>query len=117
MPPSALIHALEQSLGERGLDPTAATRVVREAELSRPVAILLLEEISTEPALAAEIERVWRERGGMLFVGTATVLAAALLLLVVKLRKVKVNRAEGVEIDFDKLSNGALGAVFKFIGA
>src|SRR5688572_20597701 len=68
MPPGALIHALEQSLSERGLDTKAAVRVVRQTELSRPVAILLLEQISTEPALVEEIERVWRERSGMLFV-------------------------------------------------
>lgn len=116
MPPGALIHALEQSLNERGLDTKAAVRVVRQSELSRPVAILLLKEISTEPALVEEIERVWRERSAMLFVGTATVLAAALLLLVVKLKKLKINRNDGVQIDFDKVSTGALGAVFKFIG-
>lgn len=115
MPASVLTKALAASFDERGLDAKAAERIVRQPQLSRPVATLLLQQLASEPAIAAEIEHAWRQRGGMLFVGTASILAAALLLLVVKLKKFKADRA-GVTVEFDKLSTGALGAVFKFIG-
>ena len=116
MPASVLTKALASSLDERGLDGKTAERIVRQPQLSRPVATLLLQHLASEPVIAAEIDQAWRQRGGMLFVGTATILAAALLLLVVKLKKFKADKS-GVTIEFDKLSNGALGAVFKFIGA
>src|SRR5262249_35845357 len=64
MPASVMTKALEQLLAERGADSGAAVKVVKQAELSRPVALALLSTIATEPALAQEIERVWRERGG-----------------------------------------------------
>ena len=115
MPAGPMTKALEQLLAERGADTSAAGRVVKQNELSRPVAVALLSSIATDPALAQEVERVWRERGGLLVVGTGAILAAALLFLVLKLKKVKANKG-GVEVDFDKLSTRALAGVFKFLG-
>jgi hypothetical protein len=80
------------------------------------VAPASLNTIATEPALAQEIERVWRERGGLLFVGTGVILSAALLFLVLKLRKVRVNKKDGVEVNFDKLSTSAISSVFGSLG-
>jgi hypothetical protein len=114
MPAAPMTKALEQLLGERGADTSAAGRVVKQSELSRPVAIALLSAIATEPALAQEVERVWREREGLLVVGTGVILASALLFLVLKLKKVKAGKG-GVEVDFDKLSTNALGRVFGFL--
>jgi len=112
MPAGPMTKALEQLLRERGADTSAAGRVVKHRELARPVAVALLSAIATEPALAQEVERVWRERGGLLVVGTGVILASALLFLVLKLKKVK---AGSVVVVFDKLSTGALGSVFKFL--
>jgi hypothetical protein len=116
MPASVMTKALEQLLAERGADAGAAGKVVKQAELSRPIALALLSAIATEPALAQEIERVWRERGGLLFVGVDVILSAALLLLVLKLKKVKVNK-DGVVVILDKLSTGAISNVFKLVGS
>jgi hypothetical protein len=115
MPAKPMTKALEQLLGERGADTSAAGRVVKQNELSRPVAVALLSAIATEPVLAQEVERVWRERRGLLVVGTGGILAAALLFLMLKLKKVKATK-DGVEVDFDKLSTGALRSVLKFLG-
>ena len=114
MPAGPMTKALEQLLDEHGSDTSAAGRVVKDPELSRPVAIALLSAIATEPALAQEVERVWRERGGLLVVGTGVILASALLFLVLKLKKIKAGKG-GVEVDFDKLSTNALGRVFGFL--
>ncbi|MDO8654152.1 MAG: hypothetical protein Q7R66_18425 [Undibacterium sp.] len=116
MPASAMTKALEKSLSERGMDASVADSIVKQAKLSRPIAIILLQEIAAVPALAHEIEGVWRERNGMLVVGAGVILAAALMILVLKLKKIKVNKESGVEVDLDKLSTGALGSVFKFLG-
>jgi hypothetical protein len=113
MPAGPMTKALEQLLGECGADTSAASRVVKQSELSRPVAIALLSAIGSEPALAQKVERAWRDRGGLLVVGTGVILAAALLLLVLKVRNIK---APGVEVDFDKLSTAALSKVFRFLG-
>src|SRR5262245_43324302 len=77
MPAGPMTKALEPLLAERGADKAAAGRVVKDSALSRPVAEALLGAIATEPALANEVERVWRERGGLLFVGTGVILSAA----------------------------------------
>lgn len=116
MPAGPMTKALEQLFSERGVETSAAGRVVKQSELSRPVAVALLSAIGTEPALAQEVERVWRERGGMLVVGTGVILSAALLFLVLKLKKFKASKKDGVEVDFDKLSDSALKGVFKFLG-
>jgi hypothetical protein len=115
MPAGPMTKALEELLHEHGADASAAGQIVKQRELSRPVAIALLGEIATEPVLAQEVERVWRERGGLLVVGSGTILAAALLFLVLKLKKVKVDKS-GAEVDFDNLSEGAIEKVFKFLG-
>lgn len=114
MPAGPMTKALEQLLDERGVDTSVAGRVVKQHELSRPVAIALLSAIATEPALAQEVERVWREREGLLVVGTGVILASALLFLVLKLKKVKAGKGV-VVVDFDKLSTDALGRVFGFL--
>lgn len=116
MPASVMTKALEQLLADRGANAGAAVKVVKQAELSRQVALALLSTIATEPALAQEIERVWRERGGLLFVGTGVILSAALLFLVLKLKKVRVNKKDGVEVNFDKLSTSAISSVFGSLG-
>lgn len=116
MPPGPMIEALRGLLRERGADAGSAERIVRETELSRPVAILILKEIAQEPELAGEIERAWNERAGMMVVGAGVILAAALLVLVLKLKRVKVAGAKEVDIQFDRLSEGALGKILSFVG-
>lgn len=116
LPNSVLMKQLEQALTKRGVDGAVAGNLVTQQGLSRPVAVAVLGAIATEPVLAQEVERVWQERGGLLFVGAETILGAALLLLVLKLKKVKVSKQTGTEIEFDKVSSGALGAILKFVG-
>lgn len=116
IPPGPMVQALEDLMGERGVEDTAAAgRIVQQPDLSRPVAILILKEIASVPELADEIETVWRERSDMLVVEPATIFAAALLLLVLKLKKVEVSKKKGVTVEFDKVSEGALGKILSFV--
>jgi len=112
MPAGPLARALEN----QGLDAETASRLARDDALSRPVAIAVLRQLAAEPALAEAVERAWRERSGLLVVDAGVILGAALLLLVLKLRKVKVHPKEGVEVELDNVSATALGSVFKFLG-
>lgn len=116
LPAGAMAEALRGLLRERGADERVAARITGETALSRPLATLILTELATEPALAREIEAVWKKRTGMMAVGAGVILAAALLALVLKLKRVKVQGAKEVDVQFDKLSDGALGRVLKFLG-
>jgi hypothetical protein len=115
MPPGPMTKALAPLFAEEGVDPSAAEQVVKRKELSRPIALALLGLIGADPVLAKEIEQVWRERSGMLIIGTAAILAVSLLLLVLKLKKVRAGR-DGLEIDFDRVATGSIGAVAKIVG-
>lgn len=116
MPPGPTVQALRGLLRERGMDESAAERIVGEAALSRPLAILILGEIAKQPELAREIEEAWRKRKGMMAIGAGVILAAALLVLVLKLKRVKVAGSKEVDVQFDKVSEGALGRILKFLG-
>lgn len=113
MPASVVESSLRAELDG---NTTAAARIAQEEALSRPVAILMLQEIGRRPELAAEIERVWHERRQMMAIGAGLILSAALLLLVLKLKRVQVSRDKGVDVEFSELSKDVVGSVFRFLG-
>ena len=65
-------------------------------------------------AAAAEVEAAYRDRQNLLTVGIDIILAAALLVLVLKVKRVKVGK-EGTDVGFSKLSDGALKSVLAFV--
>jgi hypothetical protein len=107
--PSGLRRQLRSALVENGVeaDERAAEQVLERTEMSRPVALALLEEIAREPALAQEIEAAYRAREGMM-VEPATLFAGALLVLALKLKRVKVG---DVDVSFYPMKERALTAV------
>jgi hypothetical protein len=110
LPPGALRRELRSALIENGVeaDEHAAEEVLQRTEMSRPVALALLGEIAREPALAQEIEAAYRARQGMMVVDPATLLAGALLVLALKLKRVKVG---DVDVSFYPMKERALTAV------
>ncbi|MGQ0569516.1 MAG: hypothetical protein ACT4P5_08315 [Armatimonadota bacterium] len=113
-PASREIQAL---LGEAGLeiDQVTAERIIREEGISRPLAISLLKEISNQPTLAAEIEAAYRQRQKLMIVDAGLVAAGALLLLVLKLKRVRVGK-DAAEVEFYEAKGGALQAIRHFLG-
>jgi hypothetical protein len=112
LPAGALAADLGGALAEQGVaaDEGAVRRLVEAGERDRQLGIALLRQVCAVPALRAEVDAAYAARQRMMVVDPGTVLAAAVLLLVLKLRRVKVGR-EGVEVTLDPVRQGMLGFV------
>jgi hypothetical protein len=113
MPPGPLGRELRAALAENGLG--ASEDQARQLVNSREAALAVLEQIAREPELARAVEQVLCERQGMMFVEPGTLLAGALLLLVIKLKRVRVSR-EGADVEFRDLKADVLEPVRKLLG-
>jgi hypothetical protein len=116
MPSRVLIRELQAALNEEDV-PTAtedAGRLVTDQVASRPVAIALLRELAKNPELAAEIERAYEARRDMMVIDAGLLLGGALLLLVLKLKRIRVGDKE---VEFYEAKAGALAQVRTFLGA
>jgi hypothetical protein len=115
MPTRPLLGTLEEELAARSVtDRDIANRIVGDKTLSRPIAIRLLTTIANDPAIAAEVETAYQKRQKLLTVGVDIILAAALLLLVLKVKRVRVGKT-GVDVELWKLSDNAIKSVLTFV--
>ena len=117
MPPGPAARELRSLLDGAGVpvDEAEAERLVTDEAASREVALAVLRELGKEPEVAAEIEEAWRARRGMMVVEGGVLIGAALLLLVMKLKRVSVKR-EGAEVEFYEAKGGVLAAIKGFLG-
>lgn len=115
-PPKRLRRDLRQALDEEGLaaEDTVVERLVGDDRTSREIAIAILASISEHPLLRQEIERVYQERTKMMFLDAGVLTGAALLLLVVKLKHVKINKG-GLDVAFYEASNTAIEKVLRIL--
>ena len=115
MPTRPLLGTLEEELAARSVtDREIANRIVGDKTLSRPIAIRLLTTIADDPAIAAEVETAYQKRQKLLTVGVDIILAAALLVLVLKVKRVRVGKT-GVDVELWKLSDSAIKSVLTFV--
>ncbi len=115
MPTRPLTATLEQELSARAItEPEIARRIVSDHSLSRPIAINLLKTIAADPVLAEEVAAAYRARQKLLTVGVDLILAGALLLLVLKVKRVRVGK-RGVDAEFSELSDNAIKSVMSFL--
>jgi hypothetical protein len=115
MPTRPLQGRLQEELATRSVtDQDVASRIVSDKTLSRPIAIRLLTTIAADPAIAAEVETAYHKRQKLLTVGVDIILAAALLFVVLKIKRVRVGKA-GVDVEFVKLSDTAIKSVLSFV--
>jgi hypothetical protein len=116
MPDGPLAGALQSAIAARRVAAASvADRIVGDGALARPVAVQILKQIAAFPKLAHEIELTYESRKRMLVADGGVICGAALLLLVLKLKKIRVGKP-GMEIEFTKASEGILNAVLKFLG-
>jgi len=115
MPEQALTREVREALAAEGIDTDTgdAERIVTDEAVSRPVAIALLSELATEPELKSEIERAYEARRDMMVVDGGLILGGALLLLVLKLKRVKIGDNE---VEFYEAKEGALAQIRGFLG-
>jgi hypothetical protein len=116
MPDGPLAGALHSAIAAHGIAAVGAVgRIIGDGALARPVAVEILKQIAAFPTLAHEIELTYESRKRMLVADGGVICGAALLLLVLKLKKIRVGKP-GMEIEFTKASEGILNAVLKFVG-
>lgn len=102
LPPSALTPDLADELSQAGVivDEQALDRLCEDIQASRTLAIAFLEQACTIPALRTEIDAAYAARRRLLVADPATIVSVALLVLVLKLRRVKLGR-DGLDVTFD----------------
>jgi hypothetical protein len=117
MPPGPAARELRVLLDGEGVpvNEAEADRLVTDEGASREVELAVLGGLGKEPALAAEIEEAWRAHKGMMVVEGGVLVGAALLLFVMKLKKISVNR-DGSEVEFFEAKSGGLAAIKGFLG-
>jgi hypothetical protein len=117
MPPGPTASELRSLLGGAGVEAEQAEleQLVTDEATARELALATLRELGREPQLAAAIEEAWRARSGMMIVDAGFVIAGALLLLVMKLKRVQVGKGE-VDVEFYEAKSETLGAVRRLLG-
>lgn len=115
LPVAHIAPALAETLREAGtdVDPDDVAALLRDADQSRQLAVQALREISTEPALAEEVAAAYRARREMMAVDPGLVLSGALLLFVLKLKRIKIGK---VDISFYELRDGVLAQLRSLLG-
>jgi hypothetical protein len=114
LPASVLRTELVQGLE---LDEETVDRMIDGGDASRAVGLALLREIGDQPELRAEIEQAYEDRKQMMIVEVGLIAAAALLVLVMKVKKIKVVKGEGVTVDFDPFRPEMVKGVKSLLGA
>lgn len=113
MPTRPLQGTLQDELAARAITNGAvAERIVTDRAIARPVAIRLLETIAQDPAIAGEVEAAYQKRRKLLTVGVDLILAAALMVVVLKIKRVRIGKAD---VQFGMLSDKVVEKVLSFV--
>jgi hypothetical protein len=84
------------------------------AESASDVARTVLAELTRDEALAAEVAESNRRRQDLMVIDPLTISAAALLLLALRIRRVRVSKKDGVDVQLDPLKADIVEAVLGF---
>jgi hypothetical protein len=116
LPPGVLGDELRRAFADDGvtIGQEAAHRLVYGGDQEAIVRPVLM-QLGREPAIAEEIAEAYEARRRMMMVDPASIAAGALLLLVLKLRRVRVEKGI-VEVDFYEASKTALEAARSYLG-
>lgn len=115
LPPRILREELRAALTGAGVtvDEGTVETLMGSQATPVPLAVALLEQVASQPALAEEVERTFRARSGMMAIDPDTLMAGSLLVLILKLKRIKIGN---VDVSFYDMQQGTLTAVRKFIG-
>jgi PP-loop superfamily ATP-utilizing enzyme len=87
-----------------------ATRTESASDVARTV----LAKLNQDEALAAEVAESNRRRQDLMVIDPLTISAAALLLLVLRIRRVRMSKKNGVDVQLDPLKADMVEAVLGF---
>lgn len=117
LPPGQLRKQIKEALGAEDIpfDDQAIDQIVTSDQAAREVALALIGGIAEDAALRDEIGRVYQARRGMMVIDGGILTGPALLLLVLKLKRARVQKGK-LDVEFYKASDGAIDLVRKFLG-
>lgn len=119
MPPGVIqgeIAAASESLGLTADEAARLAEAAAREDLAPGVAQAVVAELQRDEALAGEIAEAYERRKGLMAVDPLTISAAALLLLVLRVRRVRISKQEGVDVTLDPLKADVVKAVLSFVG-
>jgi hypothetical protein len=119
MPPSVIQYEIAAASASLGLTADEATRLAEAAareDLAPGLAQTVVTELRRDEALAGEIAEAYERRKDLMAVDPLTISAAALLLLVLRVRRVRISKQEGVDVTLDPLKADVVKAVLSFVG-
>lgn len=107
--PREVLHTeLRTALAEAGI--TVNGPVAEDPPTSRAVTLALLSQLAEVPGLRAEIEQAYAQRREMMIVDFGLITGPALLYLVMKLKRVKLDK-HGVDVQFYEYREGMADSV------
>ncbi len=115
LPRTELARQLASALEDNGLrvNPSDTAHFL-STTTPRELVIPVLQSLAAHPQIASEIRDAYVARRDMMFIDAGLVAAGALLLLVLKLRRVRAAKGE-VDIDFYQAKLSALDTIRKFL--
>jgi hypothetical protein len=110
------IAAAARSLGVTAEESARLAEAAAREDLAPDVAQAVVAELQRDEALADEIADAYERRKDLMAVDPLTISAAALLLLVLRVRRVRVSKKEGIDVTLDPLKADVVKAVLSFVG-
>ena len=117
-PPSVLRVEILDAARQNGISDEDAEMLARAATSeidATGLAEVLIAGLRHTEAIREELDLAAARRGELMVIDPISVGAAALLLAVLKVRRVKVSKKDGVDISFDAARPGILSGVLAFI--
>jgi len=117
LPAGQLRKQLQATLAAEGIRADDATidQIVTGDQTAREVSLALIAQIAEDAPLRDEIGRVYQVRRGMMIFDGGILIGAALLLLIAKLKRARIEKGK-LDVQFYKASDGAIDQVRKVIG-
>jgi hypothetical protein len=117
LPPRVLRRQLEEAIVAQGFSAEQAALVAEasmDADRCSGLAPAVVSALQVDPALATEISDAFSNRRDLMAVDPVTIALGALLLLVLRVKRVRVSK-DGVEVDLDPLKSDVVKAALSFV--
>lgn len=110
------IAAAAESVGVSSQEASQLADAVSQQDLAPGIARAVVAELSRDERLSDEIADSYGRRGELMAVEPVTITAAALLLLVLRVRRVRLSKQEGLDVTLEPLKGDVVKAVLGFVG-
>jgi hypothetical protein len=118
VPSTVLEHEIITSAQAAGLSAEEARLLAANATAhgsASQLADIMLAQLKRSGELAAEIDDTYHTRSELMVVDPITISAAALLICILRIRRVRLSRKKGVDISFDPLKPDVVKAVLEWL--